>query len=182
MNDELAPQKVVTVNIDGDAIEMQVYLDLDFEGTEYGLVFPVDLPVLVVTSIQDEDGEYLEPLDFPATKKLKAALYEATRPWGVSPDFRGDELYLVGDYPDDFLDDCDVIEVHVEDGVEEYAVLLNLEDGEQNFMVITPLVPEDDMYPVQFVDEKTARLLDDAELMKLEDLFRVALNDIEGEE
>ena len=182
MNDDLAPQKIVTVHIDDAPVEMQVYLDLEFDGTEYGLVFPLDLPVLVVTSVQDEEGEYLDPLDVQATKALKTPLYEALRSWGLTPDFRGNELYLVGDYPDEFFDDCDVIEVDVEDGTEEYAVLLTLDDGNNTYLVITPLVPEDEMYPVEFVDDNTARLLDDEELVKLEDLFRSALNEVEGEE
>ena len=182
MNDELAPQKIVTVDIDGAPIEMQVYLDLEVEGTEYGLVFPFDLPILIVTNTEDDDGEYLEAVDLEATKALKTSLFEATRQWGVKPEFRGDELYLVGDYPEEFLDDCDVIEVDVEDGAEEYVVLMTLEDGEQEFLVITPLVPEDEMYPVEFTGEDTARLLDDSELAQLEDVFRTALNDLDDEE
>ena len=67
MNDELAPQKIVTVDIDGAPIEMQVYLDLEVEGTEYGLVFPFDLPILIVTNTEDDDGEYLEAVDLEAT-------------------------------------------------------------------------------------------------------------------
>jgi hypothetical protein len=179
MNEELAPRRIVSIKDDGQATAMEVYLELDFDGKAYGIALPNDLPILLVSRLEDEEGEYLEPIDYAETKGLKASLTEATRAWNVKPEFRNDEVYLVGDYPEDFLEDCEHIEVHVEDGTEEYARLLDLEDGENTYLIITPLVP--DMYPFEFVDEENGRLLDDDELSQLEELFREALHAVEGE-
>lgn len=94
---------------------------------------------------------------------------------------REDGIFLVGDPNDEFLEDCDIIEVHADDDEEEeYAVLVELQTGDANYLVITPMVP--DLYPVEFTGTDEARLLDDEELGDLEETFQAALSAIEDEE
>ena len=45
MTNELAPRRIISAD-NGREIDMEVYLELDYEGKSYGIAFSKDLPIL----------------------------------------------------------------------------------------------------------------------------------------
>jgi hypothetical protein len=181
MSFELSERRIVTMTGDGEPTKMEVYLELDVDDHSYGLLIPMDLPVHLVRAIKEGDSDVLDPVDAKEAQGLLGELNNAIRDWGMKGEAREDGIFLVGDPNDEFLEDCDIIEVHADDDEEEeYAVLVELQTGDANYLVITPMVP--DLYPVEFTGTDGARLLDDEELGDLEETFQAALSAIEDEE
>jgi hypothetical protein len=181
MSFELSERRIVTMTGDGEPTKMEVYLELDVDDHSYGLLIPMDLPVHLVRAIKEGDSDVLDPVDAKEAQGLLGELNNAIRDWGMKGEAREDGIFLVGDPNDEFLEDCDIIEVRADDDEEEeYAVLVELQTGDANYLVITPMVP--DLYPVEFTGTDGARLLDDEELGDLEETFQAALSAIEDEE
>lgn len=181
MSEELAPRRTVVVEDADQSTEMEVYLEVEVDQHVYGLLIPLDLPVNLVKTFQEQDTDVLDPVDPETAVALSKELNTALRPWGLKSESRDEGLYLVGEPNDEFLDDCDVIEVRTDDGEEEeYAVLLEMETGDATYLVITPVVP--DLFPVEFTGENSARLLNDEQLADLEETFYAALSAVEGED
>ena len=98
-------------------------------------------------------------------KELNTAL----RQWNIKTEERQHGLFLVGEPNDEFLDDCDIIEVNAEDGDEREFAVSELDTRDYTYLVITPVVPE--LHPVQFTGDDGARILSDDELEDMEATF-----------
>ena len=169
-DNDLLPRRVVPL-IDPDTgkeIPMEVFLEVDVDMRVYALLTPAEWEVEVVRA-SDESIEAVEPSELPGLKKHIA---EGLAQWGITVHLQDDQLFLKGDPPEAFFDECDSIDVNTEDGEEEYAILLQLDTGDEEFLVIMPNQPE--LFPVELVDGK-GRALEDDELERLEDTFRRAL-------
>ena len=178
---EISERRVVTVQGDSEATQMEVYLEVEVDDKSYGLLIPLDLPVHLVHAFEDNGADVLEPVDDETALSLRGEVNSAVREWGLKSEARPDGLYLVGDPDDDFIEDCDLIEVRTDDGEEEeYAVLLQFDTGDKSYLVITPIVP--DLLPVEFTSDDAARHLNDTELSDLEETFHAALRAVEDEE
>ena len=181
MSNEIAERRIVTMTGDGEPNQMEVYLELDVDNRAYGLLIPMDLPVHLVRTFQEMGSDVLDPVPADVAASLRGELDNSLRPYGLKSENRDGNLFLIGEPEDEFFDDPDVIEVRSDDGEEEeYAVLQELETGDDTYLVITPIVP--DLYPVEFVGENEARLLEDDELVELEETFHAALSAIEEDE
>ncbi|MBV71326.1 MAG: hypothetical protein CMH52_08245 [Myxococcales bacterium] len=173
--------RIVTVNGDGEPTQMEVYLELDVDERAYGLLIPLDFPIHLVETSQENGADVLEPVDEATVQKLRGELNSAIRDWGLKSESRPDGLFLVGEPDDEFLEDCDFIGVRTDDGEEEeYAVLVQLETGDNTYLVITPTTPE--LVPVEFTSTDSARHLEDSELGDLEETFHAALRAVEDAE
>ena len=179
MSDDLLPRRLVTLGDGDEAVEMEVYVELDVEGRSYALLISTEIPVHVVRTIVSDDEDMLDPVADEDIEALRKSLDDALKPWGVRLAVGGDELRIVGDPSEDFLDDCSLIQVRSDDGEEDdYAVVVELDDGNEHYLIITPIVPE--LTPVEMVGE-TPRRLDDDELGRLQEIFQMALTETEGE-
>jgi len=178
MSDELAPRRIIQ-NVEGlDDGAFEVYLEVEIDGQEYGLLIPIDLPVDLVRVGEDNGQHTLEPVDESEYSPLMKELNSALRQWNIKTEERTHGLFLVGEPNDEFLDDCDIIEVNAEDGDErEFAVVSELDTGDSTYLVITPVVPE--LHPVQFTSEDSARILNDNELEDMEATFQAAIRSFE---
>ena len=173
--------RIVTVQGEGEPTQMEVYLELDVDERAYGLLIPLDFPIHLVETSQVNGEDVLEPVDDETVQALRSELNTAVRDWGLKSESRPDGLFLVGNPDDEFLEDCDFIEVRTDDGdEEEYAALLQLETGDKTYLVITPTTPE--LVPVEFTSSDSARHLDDVELSELEETFYAALRAVEDAE
>lgn len=179
---ETLPRRVVTLvdEATGDRLEMEVYLELEVDDRDYALLVPVDLAVEVYRTVDADGDDLLEPVEPEELAGLRKHVTDALKGWKVKAEIRGAEMYLVGDPPDDFFEDCEMIEVDTDEGPEDFVVIVQLETGDETFLVTTPVVP--DLQPAQLVDEKTARGLSDDELADLEETFRAALKQFEEED
>lgn len=179
MSADIAPRRVIPLD-DPETkttTEMEVYLELEVEGLQYALLVPMDLPVLVYRALE-EDGAF-ELVEDHELKGLRKHVDDALKDWGVKAELRDGDLWLVGDPPDDFFEDCEGIEAETDEGPEEFAVLVQLETGDETFLVTTPVVPE--LIPAR-LDAGRARPLTDDELADLEETFRAALAQFEDED
>jgi len=179
MSDDLLPRRLVTYGEGDNAVEMEVYIELEVEGRCYALLFSTDIPVHVVRTVNEEGEDMLDPITDDELIALRKDLDDSLKPWGVKLELGEDEVRLVGEPSQDFLDDCAHIQVRSDDGDEEhYAVVVELDNGDDHLLVLTPLVPE--LTPVELVGDQ-ARRLEDSELSNLEEIFHIALTETEGE-
>lgn len=178
-DDDIAPRRLIWLD-DAEtdsSMEMEVYLEMEVDGLLYALLVPMDLPAFIYREVDEEGG--FELVEDDELKSLRKHVSDALKDWGVEAHIRDGDLWLVGDPPDDFYDDCEGIEAETEDGPEEFAVLVQLETGDKTYLVATPVVPE--LVPAR-LDAGRARPLTDDELADLEETFRAALAQFEGEE
>lgn len=171
---EPLPRRVVTfIDDETDAqIPMEVYLEVDVEDHNYALLIPVDVPVEVYRTVDEDGADALDPVEADELAELRKHVSDALKQWKIKVEIRGDVMYLVGDPPDDFFEDCEMIEVDTDEGPEDYVVIVQIETGEVTYLVTTPVVP--DLQPVELDGDK-ARPLTDDELADLEETFRAAL-------
>jgi hypothetical protein len=179
MSEELLPRRLVKYGDGDSAVDMEVYIELEVDGRSYALLFSTEIPVHVVRTVNDEGEDMLDPISDEELIAIQRELDDSLKPWGVRLALGADEVRLVGEPSEDFLDDCAHIQVRSEDGDEEhYAVVVELDSGNEHLLVITPLIP--DLTPVELVGDKARRLEDD-ELSQLEEIFHMALSETEGE-
>lgn len=179
MSDDIAPRRLIWLDDaeTGASMEMEVYLEMEVDGLLYALLVPMDLPAFVYRQADDEGA--FELVEGKALGRLRKHVGDALKDWGVGAELRDGDLWLVGDPPDDFFEDCEGIEAETEDGPEEFAVLVQLETGDETYLVATPVVPE--LVPAR-LDAGRSRPLTDDELADLEETFRAALAQFEDPE
>ena len=177
MNEELSPRRLVVLKEAEGDVQMEVYLELEIGEQTFALLTPLDLPVTVVRDLGD--GE-LEGVDSNDLSGLMVHIRDYLKPWNLKAALDGEDIYLEGDPPDAFLDECDFIEVDADGEEVEYAVVFQIETGDETFLVLTPTMP--DLYPAEILEENKARSLTDSELADLEETFRMALRQFDEEE
>ncbi len=173
MTDDILPRRLVSYRDGEKAAEMEVYLDLDIEGRTYALLVPADMELHVVrASFEDEDSPQFEKLADGELAGLQKNLDDAFKAWKLKTRIEDNRIYLVGEPTEDFYDDYPIVQVKDEDNEEEdYAVVLELDDGHNHYAVLTIVYPE--FTPVE-LDGDTARRLTDDELLALEETFNEA--------
>lgn len=181
MAEPLAPRRVVTLidEATGDRIPMEVYLELDVDDRNYALLVPVDLEVEVYRTVDEGGTDVLDPVETEELTGLRKHVTDALKQWKLKAEIRGGEMYIVGETPDDFFEDCEMIEVDTDEGPEEYVVVVQVETGSVTYLVTTPVVP--DLQPAELDGDK-ARALNDDELADLEETFRAALKQFDDED
>ncbi len=177
MNEELSPRRLVTLEEPEGRVEMEVYLELEIGEQTYALLTPLDLPINAVEDMGEGELQGITDEELP---ELLIHIRDSLKPWGLKAELDGDELYIVGDAPDDFFEECDFIEVNSEGEETEFAVIIEIETGDRNFLILTPTMP--DLYPAEILEADRARSLTDSELTDLEETFRLALRQFDEEE
>ncbi len=172
MTEELEPEKLVRM-VDqetGETLTMQVAAEFEYEGKVFGVLTPAETLIRIFKETDEELIE-LEPAEFTDLKEhVDAALSE----WGLKVIVRADEFVLEGEEPDDFYEDCEVVEGESEEGPEELFVLTSVETGELTYLVTTSA--EMRLFPVEITGEEEARLLSDEEYASMEDIFREVMD------
>ncbi|MCB9548419.1 MAG: hypothetical protein H6706_21635 [Myxococcales bacterium] len=172
MTEDLEPEKLVRL-IDkesGETLTMQVAAEFELDGKVYGVLTPAETLIRIFRETADELIE-VEPGEFsPIKEHVDAALSD----WGLKVAVRADEFVLEGEEPDDFYEDCDIIEGESDEGPEELFVLVEVDTGDQNFLVTTSA--EMRLFPVEITGEDEARLLEDEEYAALEEIFREVMD------
>jgi hypothetical protein len=174
MNEELSPRRLVLLEEEDGNTEMEVYLELEIGEQTFALLTPLDLPIHLVRDLGD--GQ-LEPVEGDRLPELVRYLDDAMKPWGIKSELDGEELFLVGDPPDEFFDACEFIEVDADGEEDEYAIVVQIETGDETFLALTSTMP--DLYPAELMSEERARPLTDVELTDLEETFRLALREFD---
>ncbi|MEZ4475688.1 MAG: hypothetical protein R3F60_33795 [bacterium] len=178
MTEDLEPEKLVRL-IDkesGETLTMQVAAEFELDGKVYGVLTPAETLIRIFRETEDELIE-VEPSEYaPLKEHVDAALSD----WGLKVAVRSDEFVLEGEEPDDFYEDCDIVEGESDDGPEELFVLVEVDTGDQNFLVTTSA--EMRLFPVEITGEDEARMLEDEEYAALEEIFREVMDFPEGAE
>jgi hypothetical protein len=175
MSVDLEPRRIVSLEEDGNAVDMEVYLEVEIEDRVYALLVPADLSVDLVEVTSKNDEETLVPVAPETVANLNSEINEGLKAWRVNFLVEDGEAILRGDPDEAFYADCETVEVDTEDGEsEDFVVLLELSTGDSTYLLLTALTPE--LIAAELVGEGSARSLDDDELQELEDIFREALS------
>lgn len=180
--EELEPRVVVDlIDDNGDALPVEVILEVEVEGNQYALFTPAQPVVEVLCEdMVDEEAalEELEPTAF--TGDLKHHIQSALRELGVSLEVKMNQLILVGELADSVYEEAELIELEGEEESIEYLIIQTVEDGMKRYMIALPTEPE--IYPGELVEEGKARILSDDELQRYQQVFEAALLEGFGEE
>lgn len=184
MSEEMADMRIVSLVDEktGESLKMQVFMEIDVDGKTLGLLTPHEAVVNILhAKANDEEAELaeLEPEDFPkVSKDIQKALSE----WTCKIEVRADEFILLGDPPQEFYDDVETIEVETDEGDDELLVLMEIDNGEDIYLIVTSSTPP--IFPAELLEDDTARSLDEKELAKHDAMFKAALqeaNEDDGE-
>lgn len=175
MSADLEPRRIVSLEEDGTAMDMEVYLEVEIEDHVYALLVPADLSVDLVEVTTKDDEETLVPVESEVIASLSSEINDGLKAWRVNFLYEDGEAILRGDPDEAFYADCETVEVDTEDGEsEDFVVLLELATGNSTYLLLTALTPE--LIAAELMSEGTARSLTDDELQELEDIFREALS------
>jgi len=174
----LEPRVVVElIDDNGESLPVEVVLEVEVEGNNYALFTPAQPVVeILCEDMVDEEAalEELEPSAF--TGDLKHHIQSALRDLGVSLEVKANQLILVGELADAVYEEAELIELEGEEESLEYLVIQTVEDGMKRYMISLPTEPE--IYPGELIEDGKARILNDAELQRYQQVFEAAL--VEG--
>ena len=173
--DELEPRVVVDlIDESGEALPVEVVLEVEVEGNLYALFTPAQPMVeILCEDMVDEEAalEELEPASF--TGDLKHHIQSALRALGVSLEVRANELILNGELADEVYEQSELIELEGDSEPLEYLIIQIVEDGMKRYMIALPTEPE--IYPGELTEDGKARVLTDDELQRYQQVFEAAL-------
>ncbi len=177
MSEEMQDLRIVALvdEMTGESLKMQIFMEIEVDNKMLALLTPHEAVVNILhTKADDDDAELaeLEPSDFPkVAKDVQKALAE----WTCKIEVRADEFILLGDPPQEFYDDVETIEVETEDGDDELLVLMEIDTGDDVYLIVTSSTPP--IFPAELLENDTARSLNDEELAKHNELFKTALQE-----
>ena len=178
MTEEMQEMRVVSYLYEnGEALKMQVFREIEVDGKTLGLLIPHhDEPIVTIlhTKSNDEDAELaeFEPEDFPkVSKEIQKALSE----WGCKIVVRADEFVILGDPPEEFWNEYEIIEVETDAGDDELWVLMEIDTGEDVYLIVTASLPP--IFTTEIFEDDTARSLSDAQVETHKDLFKRVLEE-----
>jgi len=177
---ELEPRRVVTLYDEdtGEKTLMEVYIELEIETREYALLFPVDIPTDLLRVVEKDQLEPVDDVELPALIKDVNSYFRGN---GLKAKLQDGAVVLKGEPPEDFFDDCEIITgMSQTEEEEEFAVILELDTGDERILLLTPVVPS--LTPAELLVGDSARTLDDEQWGQLEDTFHAALEAVEDED
>jgi len=164
-----------------EELAMEVFIELELEDRSFALLTPAEAVVNILRVVpgETEDDETLEEMEPTEFQSLRGLFERQLKEWNCQIEVRADEFLLHGDPPEEFYEDCEIFGVETEDGEEEYMILLEIDTGQELYIVAAPAEPP--IYPVEIRDDK-ARSLNEKELAQYEPLFQQALEELAAEE
>ncbi len=177
---DLEPRRVVTL-YDEETSEqtiMEVYIELEIDDREYALLFPVDIPTDLLRIVEKDQLEPVDDVELPGLIKDVNSYFRGK---GLKASLQDGAVVLKGEPPEDFFDDCEILTgMSQSEEEEEFAVLLELDTGEERILLLTPVVPA--LTPAELLVGDSARTLNDEEWGQLEETFHAALEAVEDDE
>lgn len=182
--EELAPRRLLKVRDEdtGDLMDMEVFIEIDFEEHTYALITsPVPMVHLfeVARDGDQDSGEALSEVDDATFNLLRKDINEHLKQWGVTIEMHGTELRLSDELPEQVYADSPLLEIDAEEEAETFMQLFELDRGDKLYWLMLPTPPP--LYPVELVGDE-ARFLEDEELERLQPIFDEALEDIDDED
>ena len=172
---QLEPTRVVElIGDDGKPMPVEVLFEVIVNDCLYALMTPAH-PVIVILredpAGEDAPLEPIEPAEFnEIAKDVQSHLFNLD----VQVEVQADEFVLVGTPNDEFYNG-ERIQIEVEDGDEEYLIIVELDYGGKNYLVALPLDPDPPIYPGEILADEKARILKDEEMEGLQEVFEQVL-------
>lgn len=173
---DLEPVRIVTLHDDAGAhLPVEVVVEIDQDDKTYVLLTPSEPVVMILredTTNEDSPLESLDPEDF---KSVSKHVQDALIQHNVRVEIKSDEFVLAGEPNESFYAECDVMELEEVDGANEYLVLVEVDNGNNKYLVVMSIEPA--LYPGLLTSDTEARLLSDDELEQVESLFSEVLSE-----
>jgi hypothetical protein len=173
-NQELEPLRIVElIDESGTTMPVEVVVEVEINENLYALFTPANpLIYILCEDLKDEDAplEQLEPTDFEGiSKNIQTALFD----YGLKVEIQADEFVLIGEPNESFYEQSELMEVEGDDGVQEYYVLVEVDDATARYSVVMPTEPV--IYPGEILSDERARLLTEEEMLGLGSVFEEIL-------
>ena len=178
--EELLPLEQVTlVDPSGAEILSEIFVEFEYAQKSYALITPA-YPVvyLLVDRGEDEELEYLPAEQFPEVETVINEALKMTLKAEIS--HRGEDLIFVGELEEADYQRGEILELEGDDGEPvELLSLLEVDDGETSYLICLPEDPV--IYPVELLEEKLARRLEEEELIELQKIFDGVMQELHEE-
>ena len=164
-----ASRIVQLLDKDGPSLPVEVMFEVEQDGVNYALLTPAEPVVLILRrSPLDVDGplKSITPEEF---SNVSRHIQNALIPYQAKIEVKGSDFVLVGDLDERVYTDCDVMELEEDDEVNEYLVVITVDDAEFHYLVALSIEPP--ICAGRIIEDECAVPLTDEELHQVEDLL-----------
>ena len=171
---ELESSRIVQlVDDDGALLPVEVMFEVEQDGQTYALLTPAE-PVVLILKRDPQDHEApLKAITPEEFTDVSRHIQNALIPYQAKIEVKGGDFVLVGDLDERVYTDCDVMELDEDDEINEYLVVITVDNAEHHYLVALSIEPP--ICAGRIIEDERAVPLTDDELGRVEDLLNEEL-------
>ena len=167
---ELEASRIVQLlDQDGASLPVEVMFEVEQDGVNYALLTPAEPVVLILRRNPLDVDAPLKSITPEEFSSVSRHIQNALIPYQAKIEVKGSDFVLVGDLDERVYTDCDVMELEEDDDVNEYLVVITVDDAEFHYLVALSIEPP--ICAGRIIEDECAVPLTDEELHQVEDLL-----------
>ena len=167
---ELEASRIVQLlDKDGPSIPVEVMFEVEQDGVTYALLTPAEPVVLILKRNPADSDAPLKSITPEEFNQVSRHIQNALIPYQAKIEVKGNDFVLIGELDERIYTDCDVMELEEEDEVNEYLVVITVDDAEHHYLVALSIEPP--ICAGRIIEDERAIPLTDDELNQVEDLL-----------
>ena len=167
---ELEASRIVQlIDQDGASLPVEVMFEVEQDGVNYALLTPAEPVVLILRRNPLDVDAPLKSITPEEFNSVSRHIQNALIPYQAKIEVKGSDFVLVGDLDERVYTDCDVMELEEDDEINEYLVVITVDDAEFHYLVALSIEPP--ICAGRIVEDECAVPLTDEELHQVEDLL-----------
>ena len=171
---ELESSRIVQlVDDDGALLPVEVMFEVEQDGQTYALLTPAEPVVLILKRDPQDDEAPLKAITPEEFADVSRHIQNALIPYQAKIEVKGGDFVLVGDLDERVYTDCDVMELDEDDEINEYLVVITVDNAEHHYLVALSIEPP--ICAGRIIEDERAIPLTDDELGRVEDLLNEEL-------
>ena len=165
---ELESSRIVQlVDDDGALLPVEVMFEVEQDGQTYALLTPAEPVVLILKRDPHDDEAPLKAITPEEFTEVERHIHNALIPYQAKIEVKGGDFVLVGDLDERVYTDCDVMELDEDDEINEYLVVITVDNAEHHYLVALSIEPP--ICAGRIIEDERAIPLTDDELGRVED-------------
>ena len=165
---ELEASRIVHLLDDnGASLPVEVMFEVEEDGVTYALLTPAEPVVLILRRNPLDSEDLLKAITPDEFSAVSRHIQNALIPYQARIEVKGGDFVLVGDLDERVYTECDVMKLEEDDEVNEYLVVITVDDAEYHYLVALSIEPP--ICAGRIITDEQAVPLTDEELHRVED-------------